>query len=422
MKRTIIILAALLLCFAHMSAKDFNSLSQDGLKGKVMSVKSICYTASVRSGEVCKASIISDEKSDYNVDLYPICLKNYDLQGNLTHEISFNEKRQRQSVDEYEYINNVKISDYGMVDWGDGDLATLAAWSLVLDKGKPVGQEFWFKGDYELNEEHNDLRNHKFDGYKVISYDRYVDGAFEEREENTYSGNLLTKRVYTDKYGNITFLFTQVWNEAGQVVYRHRDSEYSDDIEVYEYNKNGSLVKYSKKSSEDPNKEYTFKYLSHDSKGNWTKRIVYSFNKPYIVEERTITYYTSSSLAVDEPRVERIIVDICKYSCRGANNEALANYFAPTIWPHPSGQERYNYNIGSKIKSFVDSYSSYKVSQPRNFQFVNNSFPLTVICYVDVTWVKNGVAKQATLQKTFYLNSDYKVTGYEDVELSRMTL
>jgi hypothetical protein len=422
MKRTIIILAALLLCFAHLSAKDFNSLSQDGLKGKVMSVKSRCYTASVRSGEVCKASIISDEKSDYDVDLCPMCLKNYDLQGNLTNEITYDDTGLRQSVDEYEYVNNVKISNNGMVDWGDGDLTTLAAWSLVLDKGKPVGQEFWFKGDYELNVSFSDLRNHKFDGYKVMSYDRYVDGAFEERVENTYSGNLLTNRVYTDKYGNITLLFTQVWNEAGQVVYRHYDSQDDEYIEEYKYNKNGSLVKYSKKSSEDPNKEYTFKYFSHDSKGNWTKRIVYSFNKPYIVEERTITYYTSSSLAVDEPRVERIIADICKYSCRGANNETLANYFAPTIWPHPSGQERYNYNIGSKIKSFVDSYSSYKVSQPRNFQFVNNSFPLTVICYVDVTWVKNGVAKQATLQKTFYLNSDYKVTGYEDVELSRMTL
>lgn len=143
--------------------------------------------------------------------------------------------------------------------------------------------------------------------------------------------------------------------------------------------------------------------------------------------ENVNTYPSSSSNQYQETinytRVNNLIGDICRYASKGSYYYMLENYFAETIWPHPSGQMRYRSNIANKTKSFVESYSEYQISAPRNFQYLNTSFPLTVKCDVDVTWVnKKNVRKRAVIRKTYYINSNYKVTGYEDKELSRKNI
>ena len=66
----------------------------------------------------------------------------------------------------------------------------------------------------------------------------------------------------------------------------------------------------------------------------------------------------------------------------------------------------------------------YEISEPYNFIFVNNSFPLKVECDVNVTWIskKNGKKIRAYIHKTYYITSDYKVSGFVDKEIDRIRL
>lgn len=123
---------------------------------------------------------------------------------------------------------------------------------------------------------------------------------------------------------------------------------------------------------------------------------------------------------VDRPRVERIISDICKSSCKGGDYNALQNYFASSIYPHPSGETRYSYNIGEMTKEYVERFNEYEISSPFNFTYSGTSFPLTIKCDISATWtLKDGTIKRAWIHKTYYMNSEYKVTGFTDEEYNR---
>ena len=74
-------------------------------------------------------------------------------------------------------------------------------------------------------------------------------------------------------------------------------------------------------------------------------------------------------------------------------------------------------------KKFVESYPEYQISAPYNFQFVNTTFPLIVKCDVDVTFtLKTGKRKRAFIHKTFYVTSEYRVSGFIDKEYKRVDL
>lgn len=154
--------------------------------------------------------------------------------------------------------------------------------------------------------------------------------------------------------------------------------------------------------------------------------VLNSDNKPTSTaySEQTIAKQeTHSKSTIDKSKVQRLITDICKSSCKGGNYNAMQAYFTYTISPHPSGETRYNYNIGEKTKNYVERYPEYSISSPFNFEYVNSTFPLTVKCDVSVTWKLNsGVRKRAWIHKTYYITSDYKVSGYQDKEYSRETL
>ena len=127
---------------------------------------------------------------------------------------------------------------------------------------------------------------------------------------------------------------------------------------------------------------------------------------------------------IDQNRVKRVISDISRYSSKGSDYAKLEYCFTDMISPHPSGEVRYRNTIASATQKFVEYYPMYEISEPYNFVFVNNSFPLKVECNVNVTWIskKNGKKIKASIQKTYYITSDYKVSGFIDKELNRTTL
>ena len=212
--------------------------------------------------------------------------------------IVYDENGRCEEESEYRYKGNVNIEWFRSIDavsrgGAEGDLLTVRGWYIEFDAGKPVSQTFYFKDGYaSMLEEYGDLRNQKFDGVKVTSYDRYVYGVLEERVEQSWNNNLLTKYVSKDKNGNITYMLTNIWSESGQLLHTYVESENDVFFDSYEYNTDGFLVKYSSRLNAKEEKELTFKYLSYDYKGNWTKRIIYIQDQIFI-EERIITYYTN---------------------------------------------------------------------------------------------------------------------------------
>lgn len=127
---------------------------------------------------------------------------------------------------------------------------------------------------------------------------------------------------------------------------------------------------------------------------------------------------------IDQNRVKRVISDISKYSSKGGDYTKLEYCFTDMISPHPSGEVRYRNTIASATQKFVEYYPMYEISEPYNFIFVNNSFPLKVECDVNVTWIskKNGKKIRASIHKTYYITSDYKVSGFVDKEIDRIRL
>lgn len=138
----------------------------------------------------------------------------------------------------------------------------------------------------------------------------------------------------------------------------------------------------------------------------------------------TQTQVTKQTETVDQNRVKRLITDICACSSRGGNYYQLTNYYTSTISPYVSADKsKQSSDLPNATKKFVENYPEYNISEPYNFQFVNNTFPLTVKCDVDVTWtMKNGAKKQARIQKTYYITLEYKVSGFVDKEIARKTL
>ena len=75
-KRYYILLLCLLFRVLTVNSQGFNSLDQEGLKGDVKSIKTICYNASEYNGSICKNNIIT---YDYEIGLYPISKYEYNI-------------------------------------------------------------------------------------------------------------------------------------------------------------------------------------------------------------------------------------------------------------------------------------------------------------------------------------------------------
>lgn len=294
MNRYSILLFYLLFVSLAIHSQGFNSLAQKGLKGMVKSIKSVCYNTAEYSDNIYKTSVITTEQQNRDIPLYPTYVCEYNEDGNIVEKTIYDELGVCLCVYAYKYKGNIVVMRETLFpfydDFYNGELLTIDYWSITFDGERPVSQYFFSR--VEMYPEEDDLRNQKFEGFNVKSYDRYVDGVLEERVENTWNNNLLTKYVSKDKNGNITYMLTNIWSESGQLLHTYVESENDVFFDSYEYNKDGFLVKYLSRLNAKEEEEHTFKYLSYDYNGNWTKRIIYIQDKAYI-EERTITYYTN---------------------------------------------------------------------------------------------------------------------------------
>jgi len=124
--------------------------------------------------------------------------------------------------------------------------------------------------------------------------------------------------------------------------------------------------------------------------------------------------------AIDKNRVRTLLTNISRCSSRGGNYSLLSDYYTYEINPYVRvGVNRYNYDIGEKIKAYVEKFPQYEIADPYNFSYLNTSFPLTVKCDVLVDWINTqGISRKAILHKTYYITSDYKVSGFTDEQVN----
>jgi hypothetical protein len=285
MKRNFIILSALLLLAACNNSKDLNSWSCDGLSGKVKTLMSKCYEATERFGEVEKMNIIEYYDSEYEIPLHPAYLAEYNEEGNVVKFTTYDEDGERLSVVKSEYIGNNQVAKNAY----DSDGEVYYSWKLEVNNDKVVDCTQF--NEHEIGNKVNS--DFEFDGYLLKAYNTYEDSVLISRTENKFYKNRLSESIRKDTSGNVTYQQNQEWTEAGQLIYQKCTSEGEDKLIINcEYDNEDRLVKYTRRgewSSRDAN--YTFKYTSFDKHGNWLSRVIYSNDKAYIVEERTIEYY-----------------------------------------------------------------------------------------------------------------------------------
>lgn len=285
MKRNIIILSALLILAACNNSKDLNSWSCDGLSGKVKTLMSKCYEATERFGEVEKMNVIEYYDSEYEIPLHPAYLAEYNEDGNVVKFTTYNEDGERLTVVKSEYIGNNQVAQSAY----DSDGKVYYSWKLEVNNDKLVNYTQF--NEHKIgNKVDSDF---EFDGYLIKAYNTYEDSVLISRTENKFYKNRLSESIRKDTNGNVTYQQNQEWTEAGQLIYQKCTSEGEDKLIINcEYDNEDRLVKYTRRgewSSRDAN--YTFKYTSFDKHGNWLSRVIYSNDKAYIVEERTIEYY-----------------------------------------------------------------------------------------------------------------------------------
>lgn len=113
MKQDYIILLFVFIGSLNIKAQGFNSLAQEGLKGDVKYIKTICYNASEYNGSICKNGIIT---YDYEIGLYPISKDEYNTEGNLIKLTIYDENERRKEESEYKYRDNVNIEWWRSID------------------------------------------------------------------------------------------------------------------------------------------------------------------------------------------------------------------------------------------------------------------------------------------------------------------
>lgn len=308
MKQNFIICVALLLLAA--CTTNSNTLIEEGLNGKVKTVKSMCYEAEEQFGEVEKDGILDEWDSDNYLSLYPACHYEYNKDGYIVKTTKFDEDGDMTEVTIYEYddlANLIKETSYDE----DGDVFKIITnkyikknltaqytyasngeldyfWEYTIQNGKPIDyKESWisYSEEYELK--------WSFDGFNIKSFSLYNNGNLTESGEYLYKNHKLSLFTKKDSLGFVTYKYEAEWSKCGQLLFKKQTSEGIDKLIVNnEYDEIGDLIQHTRSgdwSGGDVN--YTFKYTSFDEKGNWLERIIYTKNKAHIIQERTIEYY-----------------------------------------------------------------------------------------------------------------------------------
>ena len=284
MKHIFIIFAALFLFVACGTQSDeFNSLSSHGLKGNVMSVKTMCYYAKERFGEAEKLRMLYYYHSNYQLPLFPAYLEEYNEDGNIVKMTTYNEDGIRQSLVKYEYMGNNQIALESFDSTGELNYS----YKTEFENGIPI-----HRVSFEKHKSGTTEKDFEFEGTRIKSYNTYNDTVLISRTENSFYKNKLSESITIDTAENIIQQQHTKWTEAGQLLNHKIISDGIEKVVINcDYNSEGFLAQYTSIGDWCSEANYTFKYTSFDKQGNWIERVIYSKEKVCYMEQRIIEYF-----------------------------------------------------------------------------------------------------------------------------------
>jgi len=252
-KNTLVgILAAISLTISSCANdKSDNYQSDNNLKGKVKSIKTLTYHANYKFGEIKKGnrgSKAPDGNDDYLI---------------------FNGKGKEVECREYDSYGSLKTKTLYEYD----------------DKGNRIElNEYTSNGllERKVKYKYDDKGNNT----EVIVYDS--DGNFKLRLTNKYNEQLKTEYCEYDSLGKLCFKTTMKYDDKGNMIehgqYRSDIDSYSKSFTEYEFDKNGNKVVEKNIDSDGENiSRQTFEY---DKKGNLIERKIYHRNERLYVKIR----------------------------------------------------------------------------------------------------------------------------------------
>jgi ribosomal protein L37E len=120
-------------------------------------------------------------------------------------------------------------------------------------------------------------------------------------------------------------------------------------------------------------------------------------------------------------KIQDILSDLSANCSKSGNTAILSDLFTETIDPYvKEGTTKKSKDISESMRKFLSRYDYYEMSSPTDLNVQPQGSGYIATYNVIVEWnSKRTGHKHACLQKTVYLNSEYKITGFTDNELWR---
>lgn len=120
-------------------------------------------------------------------------------------------------------------------------------------------------------------------------------------------------------------------------------------------------------------------------------------------------------------KIQDILSTLSANCSKSGNTAILSVLFTETIDPYvKEGTTKKSKDISESMRKFLSRYDYYEMSSPSELNVQPQGSGYIATYNVIVEWnSKRTGHKHACLQKTVYLNSEYKITGFTDNELWR---
>jgi DNA-directed RNA polymerase subunit M/transcription elongation factor TFIIS len=135
------------------------------------------------------------------------------------------------------------------------------------------------------------------------------------------------------------------------------------------------------------------------------------------VDDSQIVKHTDNSTE----KIQDILSTLSANCSKSGNTAILSDLFTETIDPYvKEGTTKKAKDISESMRKFLSRYDYYEMSSPSELNVQPQGSGYIATYNVIVEWnSKRTGHKHACLQKTVYLNSEYKITGFTDNELWR---
>ncbi len=120
-------------------------------------------------------------------------------------------------------------------------------------------------------------------------------------------------------------------------------------------------------------------------------------------------------------KIQDILSTLSANCSKSGNTAILSDLFTETIDPYvKEGTTKKSKDISESMRKFLSRYDYYEMSSPTELNVQPQGSGYIATYNVIVEWnSKRTGHKHACIQKTVYLNSEYKITGFTDNELWR---